>query len=164
MIDAERLRVEILPFEPRHAEGFASLVADTLREFGFERDPELDGDLDDPAGTYVVLWIATVGGDVAGSVALRDLGGSDYELKRMYLRPEHRGRGIGKELLTTALDWARANGARLVRLDTTEHMAAARHLYEASGFVNVPGDKPRQGQRRLLYELSFESHDLHYDS
>lgn len=163
MIDPERARIEIVPFEPKHGEAFASLVADTLREFGFERDAELDIDLEDPAGTYVMLWIAAVGAELAGSVALRDLGGGDYELKRMYLRREHRGRGVGKRLLTTALDWARANDARLVRLDTTEQMAAARHLYEASGFVRVPGDKPRQGQQRLLYELRLGSHDVRND-
>jgi GNAT superfamily N-acetyltransferase len=152
--DLERLTFEIVPFEPKHAEGFAALVVDTLREFGFERDPELDRDLDDPAGAYVALWIASVGGEVAGSVALRDLGGRTYELKRMYLHSAHRRRGIGKRLLATALDWAVANGAKVVRLDTTERMTAARRLYESAGFVRVPGEAPRQGQQRLLYELT----------
>ncbi|MGZ8691461.1 MAG: GNAT family N-acetyltransferase [Gaiellaceae bacterium] len=149
--------VDIVPFEQEHAEGFAALVVDTLREFGFQHDPELDRDLDDPAATYAALWIATAGGDVAGSVALRDLGGDAYELKRMYLRSAHRGRGVGKRLLATALDWARANRARVVRLDTTERMVAARTLYESAGFVRVPGESPRQGQQRLLYELTLRT-------
>jgi ribosomal protein S18 acetylase RimI-like enzyme len=55
----------------------------------------------------------------------------------------------------TALDWARANGAEVVKLDTHEQMRAARHLYEAHGFRRVPGEAPRQGQQRLLYELRF---------
>ena len=148
-----RLAVEIVPFEPEHAAGFAALVLDTLREFGFEPDAELDRDLDDPAGTYAALWIALAGGVVAGSVALRDLGDDAYELKRMYLRSACRGSGVGKRLLATALDWARVNHARVVSLDTTERMVAARHLYESAGFVGVPGEAPRQGQQRLLYEL-----------
>jgi GNAT superfamily N-acetyltransferase len=145
--------VDIVPFEPEHADGFAALVVDTLREFGFDYDPELDRDLDDPGATYVAFWIALVDGDVAGSVALRDLGGDAYELKRMYLRSADRGRGVGKRLLAIALDWARANDARMIRLDTTERMVTARHLYESVGFVQVEGESPRQGQRRLLYEL-----------
>jgi GNAT superfamily N-acetyltransferase len=149
--------VDIVPFEQEHAEGFAALVVDTLREFGFQHDPELDRDLDDPAATYAALWIAIAGGDVAGSVALRDLGGDAYEFKRMYLRSAHRGRGVGKRLLATALDWARANRARVVRLDTTERMVAARTLYESAGFVRVPGESPRQGQQRLLYELTLRT-------
>jgi molybdopterin-guanine dinucleotide biosynthesis protein A/N-acetylglutamate synthase-like GNAT family acetyltransferase len=151
--DLQRLTIEIAPFEAKHGEGFAALVADTLREFGFERDPEFDRDLDDPAGAYVALWIASSGDEVAGSAALRDLGDGVYELKRMYLRPAHRGRGIGKRLLAIALDWARANGAQVVRLDTTERMVAARRLYESEGFVRVPGEESRQGQQRLLYQL-----------
>jgi putative acetyltransferase len=143
----------IVPFEPGHADGFRSLVADTLREFGFEPDPELDRDLDDPAATYAVLWVAVDEDEVVGSVALRDLGGGTVELKRMYLRPDQRGRGVGKELLALALAWARASEMRVVRLDTSERMVAAQRLYEAHGFARVPGEAPRQGQCRLLYEL-----------
>ena len=152
--DPERLTIEIVPFEATHAQGFAALIADTLREFGFEHDPELDADLEDPARTYVALWIALAGGEVAGSVALRDLGDRAYKLKRMYLRPAHRGHGLGRRLLATALDWARANDARVVRLDTAEGMVAARRLYESAGFVQLPDPEiPRQGQQRLAYEL-----------
>jgi ribosomal protein S18 acetylase RimI-like enzyme len=152
--DLEQLRLQVVPFEPEHADGFRSLVADTLREFGFEPDPEIDPDLAAPASTYIALWVAVAGGEVVGSVALRDLGGSELELKRMYLRPATRGRGIGKRLLAVALEWARANGARVIRLDTSERMEIAQGLYEAHGFRRVAGEAPRQGQRRLLYELT----------
>jgi GNAT superfamily N-acetyltransferase len=143
----------ITRFEPEHADGFRTLVAGTLREFGFEPDPQIDPDLTDPAAVYTALWVALHDGEVVGSIALRDLGGNELELKRMYLQPSQRGRGLGKRLLTTALDWARESGAAAVRLDTSERMEAAQRLYEAYGFDRVPGDAPRQGQRRLLYEL-----------
>ncbi len=145
--------MSIVPFRPSHTDGFRSLVADTLREFGFEPDPALDADLDDPAETYAAVWVALSAGDVVGSVALRDDGDSAVVLKRMYLRPDQRGHGLGKRLLAVALDWARANDVQVVRLDTSERMVAAQRLYEAHGFRRVPGDAPRQGQCRLLYEL-----------
>jgi GNAT superfamily N-acetyltransferase len=145
--------MSIVPFQPAHTDGFRSLVADTLREFDFEPDPELDGDLDDPAATYAALWVAVDDGVVVGSVALRDIGDDAVELKRMYLREDQRGRGLGRELLALALDWARAHGMRAVRLDTSERMVAAQRLYEAHGFERIAGDAPRQGQCRLLYEL-----------
>jgi len=151
--DLDALQLAIVPFRPEHTEGFRSLVADTLAEFGFSADPDVDPDLADPNAYYAALWIALSGGDVVGSIALRDLGDRAIELKRMYLRPFCRGRGVGRRLLATALDWSRANGIRKIKLDTTERMAAARHLYEQHGFVRVPGDAPRQGQARLLYEL-----------
>jgi GNAT superfamily N-acetyltransferase len=71
----------------------------------------------------------------------------------MYLRPDARGRGLGRELLAVALDWVRAHDMSAVRLDTSERMVAAQRLYEAHGFERLPGDAPRQGQCRLLYEL-----------
>jgi GNAT superfamily N-acetyltransferase len=143
----------IVRFEASHTDGFRSLVSDTLREFGFEPDPAFDEDLDDPASTYAALWLVLRGDDVVGSVALRDLGDGAVELKRMYLRPDQRGHGLGKQLLGLALGWARAHGVDVVRLDTSERMIAAQRLYEAHGFKRVSGDAPRQGQCRLLYEL-----------
>src|SRR5215212_950524 len=143
----------IVPFDSTQTVGFRSLVIDTLSEFGFEHDAELDGDLDDPGATYAALWVAVEDGTVVGSAALRDLGDGAVELKRMYLRPDQRGQGLGKQLLASALDWARANEMGVIRLDTSERMVAAQRLYEANGFERVPGDAPRQGQCRLLYEL-----------
>ena len=152
--DVRALEISIASFRPEHADGFRTLVADTLAEFAFTVDEEFDPDLDDPAAYYAALWIATRGnGEVVGSIALRDLGDDGLELKRMYLRTDCRGRGIGRRLLTSALEWARATGVHTIKLDTTEEMRAARRLYEAHGFVRVPGTAPRQGQQRLLYEL-----------
>jgi GNAT superfamily N-acetyltransferase len=145
--------MSIVPFQPAHSEGFRSLVADTLREFDFEPDTELDGDLDDPAAAYAALWVVLDGDEVVGSVAVRELGDGAVELKRMYLRPGERGRGLGRQLLSLAVDWARSRRMSVVRLDTSERMVAARRLYEAHGFERVAGNAPRQGQCRLLYEL-----------
>jgi molybdopterin-guanine dinucleotide biosynthesis protein A len=152
----ELLELEIAPFRPEHADGFRALVSDTLAEFGFTADPELDADLADPPAVYDAVWIAARAGRVMGSVALRRLGPDEVELKRMYLRPELRGQGVGRRLLDTALGWAREHRIRTIRLDTTERMEAARHLYEAHGFARVPGAAPRQGQSRLLYELRLD--------
>ena len=151
--DLARLELRIVPFHPEHAAGFRHLVADTLAEFGFTADPELDPDLADPAAVYEAVWVALRGERVAGSVALRRLGPEAVELKRMYLRPEERGRGLGRRLLDMALLWAREHGIRTISLDTTERMKAAVRLYERYGFVPIDGDAPRQGQARLLYEL-----------
>jgi molybdopterin-guanine dinucleotide biosynthesis protein A/GNAT superfamily N-acetyltransferase len=151
--DLQNLEVRIVPLEARHLPGFRSLVSDTLREFGFEPDSDLDPDLEEPDRYYAALWVAEFDGNVVGSVALRDASDGVLQLKRMYLRPSQRGRGLGKRLLTTALDWARASGADSIQLDTSERMQAAQALYQAYGFRRVPGDAPRQGQTRLLYEL-----------
>src|SRR6266704_5745079 len=138
--------LRIVALRPVHVGEFCRLVVDTLLEFGFAPDPVLDDDLDDPASAYEALWVAVVGDEVVGSAALRRLDPREVELKRMYLRPSFRGRGVGRRLLTTALEWAREREIEKVQLDTTEAMKAARHLYESHGFVRVAGTVPRQGQ------------------
>ena len=151
--DLELLQVRIVPFLPEHASDFRAVVSDTLREFGFEPDPQLDPDLDDPTAVYDAVWIALAGDRVVGSVALRRIGAAEIELKRMYLRPEIRGRGVGRKLLQMAIAWGREHRIARITLDTTEDMQAARHLYETNGFVHVDGAPRRQGRQRLLYEL-----------
>jgi molybdopterin-guanine dinucleotide biosynthesis protein A len=151
--ELEALEVRIVPYRDEHEEGFRALVSRTLREFGFEPDPALDPDLSAPAAVYEALWVALSRGDVVGSVALRRIDRRTVELKRMYLRQALRGRGVGRKLLRMAIAWAREHGIERIILDTTERMAAARHLYERHGFTPLDGDAPRQGQSRLLYEL-----------
>jgi putative acetyltransferase len=149
--------VEITPFRPEHARGFRDLVVSTLAEFGFREDPEIDADLADPKGHYDAVWVALDADDaVVASVAMRRLDAKAVELKRMYVRPEARGRGLGRRLLDTALTWAREQRAQRVVLDTTEEMQAARHLYEQAGFRST-GTRTERGaidaRCEILYAL-----------
>jgi ribosomal protein S18 acetylase RimI-like enzyme len=79
---------------------------------------------------------------VAGCCALRPLDSADYpnaaEMKRLYVRPEFRGVGLGRQLAETILDAARGAGYACVLLDTLDDMESARALYEDLGFVEVP--------------------------
>lgn len=90
------------------------------------------------------LLLARVGGRVAGCVGLRPLAadGADgvAEMKRLYVRPEHRGAGVGRCLAEAAVAAARASGYRTLRLDTLSAMGAARRLYEKLGFVEIAAD------------------------
>ena len=125
----------IVPLDPRHAAGFRTLVASTLAEFGFTEDPVIDADLLDPRAAYDAVWIAEEDGRVIGSVAMRLVAdGREAELKRMYLEPSARGRGLGRRLLEQALAWASDRRVHAVVLDTATDMRAAQRLYESAGF------------------------------
>jgi GNAT superfamily N-acetyltransferase len=127
--------VEIRAYRPADKEGFARLVSSVLAEYGFSVDPVLEADLDEPQAAYDAIWVATQRGQVVGSVAMRLLGGgTTAELKRMYLAPGHRGRGLGRRLLERALMWAESSSCRTVVLDTSTAMTVAQHLYESAGF------------------------------
>lgn len=82
-----------------------------------------------------VVYLHEVDGVIAGMGALRNLGATVGEIKRMYIRPQYRGRGSGTQLLAQLLDAGRAYGYTSFLLETSEFMTAAQHLYTAAGFV-----------------------------
>ncbi len=53
----------------------------------------------------------------------------------VWVAPDHRGKGIGKSLVSWAADWARARGYRKIKLEVAESNARARHVYEELGFT-----------------------------
>jgi ribosomal protein S18 acetylase RimI-like enzyme len=60
-------------------------------------------------------------------------------LAELFVVPQHRGRGLGRALLETAIEVARARGADHMDLGTSEDDVAARSLYESLGFINREG-------------------------
>ena len=59
------------------------------------------------------------------------------EIKRMYVRPQFRGKGIGRASLEALVDEARESGYPKVRLDSARFMKAAQSLYRSAGFREV---------------------------
>jgi ribosomal protein S18 acetylase RimI-like enzyme len=153
--------VSVRPYEPEDREGFAQLVSTVLGEFGLTVDPVLEADLEDPQRVYDALWVATDNDQVIGSVAVRVIeGGETAELKRMYLQPAYRGRGLGHTLLDQAIGWARGHRCRCIVLDTSGAMAAAQRLYQAAGFVRT-GTRTEAGAHdsrcEILYKLELSN-------
>lgn len=149
------------------AEGAAEL--ETLRELFREYQQWLDVDLCFQGfeaelaglpGAYVPprggLWLARVEGQVAGCIALRPLEAGLCEMKRLWIRPDFRGLGLGRRLAETAIRAARAGGYEAMCLDTLGNMAEAHALYESLGFREIPAyyDNPLEDVRYLRLELA----------
>jgi GNAT superfamily N-acetyltransferase len=83
------------------------------------------------------LLLARWDGQVAGLACMRQLDDEMGEVKRMYVRPAMRRRGIGRALLSGLLDEARATGYRRVRLDSARYMVEAHALYRSFGFREI---------------------------
>lgn len=97
--------------------------------------------LDDPVAAYVdtggEILMAELDGVVVGCVALVPDGSGAYELSKMAVAPELRGRGAGRRLLGATIERARELGATSIFLGSSRKLANAVHLYEALGFVHV---------------------------
>ncbi len=102
----------------------------------FEKElAELPGEYVAPAGR---LFLALEGDQVAGCVALRGLGDGVCEIKRLYVRPDFRGKGLGRELTEAAIDAARQIGYQRMRLDTLPgKMDRAIAMYGSLGFREI---------------------------
>lgn len=86
-------------------------------------------------GTFVVLRIA---GEPVACGGVKRLGPDTAEIKRMFVVPRSRGRGLARRLLDELEAQARRLGYGRVRLDTGPDQPAARSLYERSGYEAIP--------------------------
>lgn len=86
-------------------------------------------------------------GRLVGCVGLRPRGPDTCEMKRLYVRPPWRRRGLGRELTALCMEEARQAGYREMCLDTLAHLEAARALYRDMGFREIEAyyDNPLDG-------------------
>ena len=129
-------------------------VFDILNEYHVPADPD-DDDADvmefgAPADERVVHLVAEIEGEPVGSAILTPYSDSDIKLSKLFLKPEFRGRGLGREMLQRSEDEARALGYARISLCTRALYVEAVRLYERAGWSRGP-DQPPPGPDRLYY-------------
>ncbi len=102
---------------------------------GFDAEiAALPGVYAEPRGT---LLLARIGAAAVGCAGIKPVGEDVAELKRLFVRPEGRGRKIGEALTTASIEAARLRGYARLRLDTLPSMTEARAIYSRLGFKDV---------------------------
>jgi putative acetyltransferase len=131
---------------------FAEYAASLPFDLGFQ---SFDDELATLPGAYAPPHGALLLARGGGCVAIRALEDGVCELKRLYVRPEARGRGLGRTLTLAAIAEARRLGYERIRLDTVPGMERAQELYEAVGFAEIAPyrDNPVPGARFLELQL-----------
>lgn len=129
------------------------LVAEGLAEFGLRPDPATsEADLADIEASYDLFLVADEEGILAsGGLILIDE--ETAKIRKMYVRADRRGQGLGSAILTRLIEEARERGRARIVLETTAAMTAARSMYERFGFreIEAQADSPRCDR---VYELT----------
>ena len=99
------------------------------------------------------LLLVSLDGDYIGCVGVRKIGDGIGELKRMYLKEEARGKGLGRTLMEEAILLSRELNFTALRLDTLPSMKSAVGLYEKMGFEKIPPYRENPFSEALFFEL-----------
>ena len=148
----------ILPAEPFQLDQareifreYAAWVGDDICFVSFQKElADLPGRYAPPAGRLLLDWQQD---RLAACVGLREFAPAVGEMKRLYVRPEFQGMGLGRALAERVIVESRSVGYRLLRLDTLPRMTRAIPLYRALGFREIPryADNP---DTAICFELT----------
>jgi GNAT superfamily N-acetyltransferase len=118
---------------------FEALVAEIAARFVREFDPQAER-----------CWIAEQAGCTVGAVFVVRKSARVAQLRLLYVEPGARGQGLGQRLVDECIGFARAKGYKTLTLWTNEVLVAARHIYEAAGFVLVKQERHRSFGKSLV--------------
>lgn len=125
-----------------HVEYVKWVCGKLSREYGIDVDPEpvIEQDMKGlhkympPEG---LLLLAELEEHIVGCIGLHRLDQETGEIKRMYVQPPYRGKGIGRSLLEVAIERVRQIGYSRIRLDTARFLKEAHSLYRSAGFKEI---------------------------
>jgi GNAT superfamily N-acetyltransferase len=131
----------ITSYDDSHHSAFRDLNMEWLVRYGLAEEPDLRV-LSDPEGEIIAkggfIWVAINDGQVVGTAALVREADDCFELAKMTVAPQFRGKGVGRMLIDTCIGKARSEGACKIELFSNHQLVSALKLYERAGFKYVP--------------------------
>ena len=115
-----------------------------------EEIKNLPGEYGPPAGAII---LARFNGNPVGCVAFHRIADDVCEMKRLYVSPRFRGRGIGRSLVEAILKRAGEMGYSRMRLDSIPGMKTAQALYKSMGFYDIDAYRNNPNRGTKYYEI-----------
>jgi len=132
--------IEIIEYEEKYHSEFKKLNLEWLDKYNLTESHDLMV-LDDPKGTITdrvgYIWLATDAGKIVGTAGIMNEGHGQYELAKMAVDPEYRGKGISKLLIEACIAKAKEIKAVKLILFSNHQLLTALKLYEKYGFRHV---------------------------
>lgn len=138
LTDGATVRLRALPYDHPVAQHLVERVQQEYVQRYGGRDEAVvaPADFEPPAGVFLV---AEVDGEAAACGAWRLLPSGDVEIKRVYVEPAHRRRGLARRIMAALEDSAARAGHRSVVLNSGQEQPEALALYDRLGYRPVPG-------------------------
>lgn len=137
---------QIRSWQPGDRAAAMAIIGQVLREYSLTCEPtDSDRDAQDVEDCYWKtggeFWVVEADGELVGTAAYRPTsrGEGAVELRKMYLLPQARGRGLGRYLLSTLESAVQQRGFTEIWLETASVLKEAVGLYEASGYEAATG-------------------------
>lgn len=153
---------DIVNFEPRYAADFKRLNLEWLSQY-FRVEPIDEQVLsrpDDILRDGGAIWLARENGTIVGCCALIAKGDGNYELSKMAVTANARGKGLGRRLLEAAVKGFTDTRGRLLFLETNTALKSAIALYESAGFEHRQAPKASPYERANVYMVYTGAVDL----
>jgi GNAT superfamily N-acetyltransferase len=159
----DRVNPHAIVIEPARADdapAIIALIGRVFAEYKFIWDPcsevpdlfQMERRYGGPAGAF---WVARLAGEVVGSVGVERLPDGRAELHRLYLDATLRGRGVGRALVETVLEWCREAGIGRLTLWSDTRFDRAHRLYEGMGFTKT-GERELPDDPNDTREFAYE--------
>ena len=159
---AETGRVEIVDFRVEHADAFRQMNLDWINQYWKVEDADrlyLDHPQEKILDRGGAIFMALFEGETVGTVALIPMEGGTYELAKMAVDQNARGKGIGWQLGKMLLDRAREMGATRVYLESNTILEPAINLYRKLGFKQVEGGASPYDRCNIQMEIKLTGED-----
>lgn len=152
--------MEIITFDPQYAEQFKDLNLEWLEHF-FVVEPHDEEVLGNPE-KYIIkpggnIFFVKDDDKILATVALMKMEEGVFELTKMAVSPEARGKNIGQKLMRYALDYAKQQGWKKLIIYSNRKLENAIHIYKKFGFEEIPIEKNNpygRGDIKMKLELS----------